>query len=272
LIYAVISWNRGHCDRRALFTVGALVFVVAVIDLANTWPEMALQLRTAEPVPSQLATSVGGGLFAALLAAGLAALLSGVGFWYARSKSPAKLATRLPAWAVGVAVALAVAGLAAVSGMLTPPTAPLWPAQKLATLAWPVVGALVDPIGLAGASGAALFVLYLLEQGTRGWTHRPWLAALLLVLISCAAAMSGGAEPEAALLRGTVKGLVSFMLLWWVLRHDLCAVPSFLATGMVLESARNAALDGTSGAWVLFAVGAAVTRYIAQPLPAYQHA
>ena len=279
LIFAVISWNRGHCDRRALFTVGALVLVVAVIDLANTWPEMALQLRTAEPVPSQLATSVGGGLFAALLAAGLSALLSGVGSWYARSKSPVRLATRLPPWAVGVAVALTVAGLAAVSAMLTPPTAPLWPSLKLATLAWPVVGALVDPIGLAGASGAALFVLYLLERGTRGWTHRPWLAALLLVLISCAAAMSGGAEPEAALLRGSVKGLVSFMLLWWVLRHDLRAIPSFLATGMVLEAARNAALDGTSGAWFLFAVGAAVTvgvtwavtRYIAQPLPAYQH-
>jgi peptidoglycan/LPS O-acetylase OafA/YrhL len=47
----------------------------------------------------------------------------------------------------------------------------------------------------------------------------------------------------------------------------------------VLDAARNAALDGTSGAWILFAVGAAVTvavawavtRYIARPLPAYQH-
>ena len=126
-----------------------------------------------------------------------------------------------------------------------------------------MVGALVDPIGLAGASGAALFVLYLIDRGTRGWIHRPWLAALLLVLISCAAALTGGGEPEAALVRGIVKGLVSFMLLWWVLRHDLRAVPSFLATGMVLEAARNAALEGTSGAWVLFAVGAAVTVAVA---------
>ena len=279
LVFAVMSWNHGHCDRRALLIVGALVFIVGVVDLANAWPDIALQLRTAEPVPSQLATTIVGGLFAAMLAAGLAALLSGVGAWYARTKSPVKLATRLPAWAVGVAVALAVAGLAAVSGMLEPHTAPLSPALKLATLGWPVVGALVDPIGLAGASGAALFVLYLLDRGTRGWTHRPWLAALLLVLISCAAALAGGGEPEAALLRGIVKGLVSFALLWWVLRYDLRAIPAFLATGMVLEAARNAALEGTSGAWVLFAVGAAVTvavawvvtRYIARPLPALQH-
>jgi hypothetical protein len=214
-------------------------------------------------------------MFTALLSAGLAGLLCGVGAWYARSKTPVILATRVPAWAVGVSVALAVAGLAAAFGMLAPRTAPLWPSLKLATLAWPVVGALVDPIGLAGASGTALFVLYLLDRGTRGWTHRPWMAALLLVLISCAAALVGGGEPEAAVLRGVVKGLVSFILLWWVLRYELRAIPSFLATGMVLEAARNAALEGTSGAWSLFAVGAAatvavawaVTRYIARPLP-----
>jgi hypothetical protein len=233
-----------------------------------------MQLRTAEPVAPQLAITIAGGLFAALLTAGLIALLAGVGAWYARSTPPTPLATRLPAWAVGVAVALAVAGLAAVSGMLAPRTAPLWPALKLAALAWPLVGALVDPIELVGASGAALFILYLLDRGTRGWSHRPWMAALLLVLLYCAVALVGGGEPEAALLRGVVRGLMSFALLWWVLRYDLRAVPSFLATAMVLEAAHNAALDGGVGAWGLFAAGAAVTvavtwavtRHIARPL------
>ncbi len=157
-----------------------------------------MQLRTAEPVASQLATTIAGGLFAALLAAGLMALLAGVGAWYARSTPPTPLATRLPAWAVGVAVALAVAGLGGgLRACWRRATAPLWPALKLASLAWPLVGALVDPIELVGASGAALFVLYLLDRGTRGWSHRPWMAALLLVLISCAVALAGGGEPEA---------------------------------------------------------------------------
>ncbi len=274
LVFAVISWNHGRCDKRALFMVGALVFTVGMIDFVNAWPEMAMHLQTAEPVIPQLATTMVGGLFAALLAGGLAGLLSGVGSWYARSQAPVGMPTRLPAWAVGVAVALAVAGLAAVSGMLAPRTAPLWPVLKLATLAWPVVGALVGPIGLTGTIGAALFVLYLLDRGTRGWTRRRWMAALLLVLISCAAALGGGGEPEAALVRGIVKGLVSFALLWWVLRYDLRAIPAFLATGTLLEAARSAALEGTSSAWFLFAVGAvvtaavvwAVTRYIARPI------
>ncbi len=113
LIFAVISWNHGHCDKRALFVVGALAMIVAVIDMANSWPEIAMQLSTAEPVASQLATTIAGGLFASVLTAGLMALLAGVGAWYARSTLPTPLATRLPAWAVGVAVALTVAGLAA---------------------------------------------------------------------------------------------------------------------------------------------------------------
>ena len=79
LVFAVISWNHGHCDRRALFIVGGLAMVVAVVDMANSWPEIAMQLRTAEPVASQLATTVAGGLFAALLTAGLMALLARVG-------------------------------------------------------------------------------------------------------------------------------------------------------------------------------------------------
>ena len=276
LIFAVISWNHGHCDKRALFVVGALAMIVAVVDMANSWPEIAMQLSTAEPVASQLATTIAGGLFASVLTAGLMALLAGVGTWYARTTLPTPLATRLPAWAVGVAVALTVAGLAAVSGVLAPRTAPLWPALKLSSLAWPLAGALIDPIELVGATGAALFILYLLDRGTRGWRHRPWMAALLLVFVSCVLALAGGGEPEGALLRGVVRGLVSFVLLWWVLRYDLRAVPSFLATGMVLEAAHSAALEGGAGAWGLFAAGAAVTvavtwavtRYIARPLPA----
>ena len=89
------------------------------------------------------------------------------------------------------------------------------------------------------------------------------------------AVLVGGGEPEAAALRGVVRGLVSFALLWWVLRYDLTTIPAFLATGMLLDAAHSAALDGTAGAWVLFAAGAvvtvavawAVTRYIAQRPP-----
>jgi hypothetical protein len=275
LIFAVISWNLGHVDKRALGIVGAIVVAVAVIDLGNSWPETAMRLQTAEPVVTQWATAIGAKLVAALLIAGLLALLSGVGSWFARSRSPVPLATGVPAWASGVAVALVVSGLAAAFEMLAPRTAPLWPSLSMATLAWPVVGVIVYPLGLVWVSGIALFMLYLMERGTRGWTRHVALAALLLVLIACAGALAGGSDPLAAVLRGVVRGVVSFLLVWQVLRYDLRAIPAFVATEMLLEAARNAALDGTPGAWGLFALGAAITvavawaitRYVGRPLP-----
>jgi len=276
LVFAVISWSRDQCDKRALHWVAALVFVAAVFDLANGWPDIAMQLRTAEPVTLQVATLLASGLFVALLVAGLMGLMSGVGAWHARSQVRAFPAERLPAWAVGVAVALAVAGLAAASETLALREAPLWPELKMAALAWPLAGALVEPFGLVPATGTALFVLFLLDRGTRRWTERLWMAALLLVSISFVAALVGGGEPLAALARGVVKGLLTFVLLWQVLRYDLRAIPAFLATGMVLEAANNAALEGSYEAWLRFAVSAlvtvavtiGVTRYIARPLAA----
>ena len=43
LIFAVLSWNRGQCDKRALFAVAALIMAVAIIDLGNSWPDLAMQ-------------------------------------------------------------------------------------------------------------------------------------------------------------------------------------------------------------------------------------
>ncbi|HQR11926.1 MAG TPA: CPBP family intramembrane metalloprotease [Casimicrobiaceae bacterium] len=274
LVFAVISWNQGHCDKRAMALVGALAMAAAIIDLGNDWPDMLMGLQTTEPVALQLAASVSGKLFAAILVAGLMALLSGVGSWFARSRNQAGLASRMPAWAAGAAVALAVAGLAAASSTMAERTMPLWPALGAASLAWPLLGAVVDPIGLVWSSGAALFVLYLIELGTHGWTRRVWVAALLLVAISCAGGLAAGGEPAIALVSGVVKGLVSFVLLWRVLRHDLRTIPAFLATGMVLDGARNAALSANAAAWPQFAIGVivtvavawAVTRYLARPL------
>ena len=223
---------------------------------------------------SQLATTIAGRLFAAALAAGLMGLLCGVGSWFARSRTSPGLASRLPAWAVGVTVGLSVAGLSALFATFAEPTAPLWPSLTLKDLAAPALGALVDPIGLVWASGVALFILLLIDRGTGGWTHRVWMAALFLVLISCTSGLVGGGEPLNALVSGVVKGLVSFVFLWLVLRYDLRAIPAFLATEMLLEGGRNAVLEGTVRAGLLFALSAlvtvavawAVTRYIAQPL------
>ena len=86
--------------------------------------------------------------------------------------------------------------------------------------------------------------------------------------------LQGDDDPAGALARGIISGLVAFVFLWRIVRYDARTVPALLATGLLLDGAQNAALAGTTNAWVLFAVGAAftvavawaTTRYIAQPL------
>jgi hypothetical protein len=274
LVLAIINWNRGHCDKPAMRALIALVFAVTVVNLGNNWPAIAYGLSTAQPVPSQVAIAGLSALFGGLVVALLGGLLGGVGAWYARWLHPVSLAGRLPAWANGIAVALVAHGLAAAFGALAPRDAPLAADLHLATPAWPMLAALVEPLKLAAASGLVLFVFYLFDRVTAHWTRRVWLAALIVVLVSCASALRDGDELVGALLRGTGGGLVAFALLWRVVRFDPRIVPALLATGMLLDGAQNSALAGTATAWGLFAAGAvvtvavawAVTRYIGRAL------
>ena len=62
---------------------------------------------------------------------------------------------------------------------------------------------------------------------------------------------------------------------WLVLRYDLRAVPAFVATGLILDGAKTAAVAATAQAWILLAPAALVpialawwvTRYVTAPLP-----
>jgi len=121
-----------------------------------------------------------------------------------------------------------------------------------------------------------MFLLCVIDRVTSGWTRRLPIAALALTAFGVAAALVSGRETGQALLQGAVEGLVALAFAWLVLRFDLRAVPAFVATGMVMDGARSAILDGTGSAWTSFTLATAVTivmawtamRYVARPLPA----
>jgi hypothetical protein len=81
----------------------------------------------------------------------------------------------------------------------------------------------------------------------------------VLVGIGVALAIVAGRDAGHALLQGGVEGLVALAMAWLVLRYDLRAVPAFVATGIVLEAGRTAALAGTATAWALVALATVVT-------------
>ncbi len=275
LIYAVIAWNRRRYDARAMVIVGGLSFLMLLASTANSWQAVAIQLNTAEPVAAQLTTRVLGALAGGLLVTLVFGLLGGVGAWYARGQKASPLAGRLPAWAMGAAAALATAGITAALTGLVEPSMPVWPDLKLEGSASPLAAAVIAGFAFVPAVAVTLFLLAAIDRATAGWTRRVPLAAFALALFGVAVALLSGHDVFEALRRGVVEGLVALAFAWLVLRYDMATVPAFVATGIVLEAARSAALTGTMHGWMLFAVAAIVTgalatlatRYLAAKLP-----
>jgi hypothetical protein len=258
LVYAVMAWSRGRSDRRAFVRVGIVSFLLVVLGVANQWPAVVFQLRTAEPVANQLAMSVLGPLAGGLAIGLLLGLLAGVGGHYARRQATVPVAGRLPGWILGIAAACVTAGIAASLTAIVRPDMPLWPDLKPAMAAWPWFAAVTSGFGIVPVLAITLFLLSVVDRATAGWTRRMVPAALALVAFGVAAAIISGQSVGHALLQGTVEGLTTFTFAWLVLRYDLRSVPAFVATGLVLEGAKAAAVAATAAAWMWFALASAV--------------
>ena len=276
LVYAVLAWSRDRSDRRAFAWAGGLALAMVLAGGVNNWPVLAFQLRTAEPVVNQLATSILGSLAGALAIAMLFGLLAGVGAYYARRQAPARMAGRLPPWALGVAAACTTAGIAAGLTALVPAPMPTWPDLAAQASASPWAAAIVSGIAVVPALVVTLFLLSVLDRATSGWTRRMPLAACVLMLFGIAAAIISGQSTWHALLEGVIEGATTFVFAWLVLRYDLRTVPAFVATGLVLGGGKSAALSNSATSWTLFVVSTlvlvalafAATRYVARPLAA----
>ena len=152
---------------------------------------------------------------------------------------------------------------------------PVWPDLKMQSFAWPWAGALTGGLAFIPAVTVTLFLLAVVDRATAGWTRRISLAALFLMLFGVAVAIVSGNELRDALLQGIVGGATTLAFAWLVLRYDLRTVPAFVATGLILDGAKTAAVAATAQAWILLAPAAVVTialawlatRYVMLPLP-----
>lgn len=269
LIMAVIDWTRGRCDRRALAAIAAIVFALGGVAIANGWPQMAMNLNTAEPIASQMAIASAGGLLGALVRALAVGLAAGVGAWAAIRQRAHPISGPLPVWAAGVAAALFAAGVGAALERLAPQTVPLWPAFAVESLALPALGAISAGVRTLAIASVGLFVLCFLEWLTAGWQRRGALAALVLVTAVAASSFVAAQDPVVAAVDGVVTGLATAAIVYGLLRFDATAVPAYLATGAVLQLAENALLKGTPTAFVHAALAAAIAIGVAWALTRY---
>ncbi len=275
LIFAVMAWNRGQCDRRVLLAVAAATLLGSIGSALFDLPQMFMQLSTAEPAGTQVALALLGGVAGRLPLALLVGLLAGVGMRDARARAAGVGAPALPAWIAGACGALTLRGMLAAFEALVPSRMPLWPEQGAWGLAWPGGAVLGSATAFVVALAVGLFLLALLARVTSGWTRRLPLAAAALVVLATASALPSARDLAPALIAGLVGGLTAFAVAALVLRHDARALPAFIATTVILAGAHGAALVGLPLAWVLFAASTgaiallawAATRYLRAPAP-----
>ena len=263
LVFAVIAWARGRSNRRALVFASVFVFAMIVLGILDGWPAQAFGLNTAEPVASQVLMSALTGAAGAVLFALLVGLLAGVGMHYARLRSPVRPEGRLPPWACGVCAALATAGIAAALAATVPAAMPSWPDLKQEGAWSPLLAAAITGLALVPATAVTLFLLAVFDRLTAGWTKRVPVIAALLIVLGVAVALVSGKDVLSAGARGAIEGLTTFAFAWLLLRYDLRTVPAFVATGIALEAARGALLDGTPSSWLACAITTAVACVLA---------
>lgn len=269
LVFGVLRWTRGLCDRRALVVVASIALAASALAIVNRWPEMAMALDTAEPIASQVAL----GALQALLAGAVGALLygmaAGVGAYAAQRQPALPLAGPLPAWAAGAAAALMSAGAGALFQYFVPQTTPRWPDASVAGAWWPPLAAALDGVQVLTMASTALFALACIAAVTRHYAERRWAAVCALVLVYCAGGIAAGQEPLLAMAAGSVEGTLTAIVIYAVLRFDARTVPAFIVTGMLLHALQRAIAAGTPSAWIAAAIMSVVGVAVAWQLVRY---
>ena len=267
LLVGINGWIRRRVDARALLVAFAVTFTMTLLMAVNAWPVTAMQLSTTEPVAAQLAMKLAGIVVVAFGGALIVGLCAGVGTFGARAFAPFARFGRWRPIVGAIAAGAFVVGLQAAMGALATPDAPQWPQAPWASLASPAAGALLSGLSFVAIASLQLFVVHVVSRITRGFSRRPWLAVLIIVILECAAALAqGGANIAGSLAAGAIAGLAASAVLWLLLRHDPRLVPAFAAPVTLLGSAARAI---QSGAVPLFAIDAAAPILVAWAMTLY---
>lgn len=234
--YAVVRWGRGNLPVQAFLGVGGVAFGLYLLDLGNRVHETTASFVTDQPFGHQLAFAWGGGIFTALLGAGLLGLLAGLAHGVERRGSVGSA----PALGAGACVGFLVAGGLSVLGLLDPARLPPWPDYGAADALLPW---LEDPLqgGIAllatGALGlAGLFALQRLSARWNAPIAVPAAASLLLgfAFAGVGPVPTSGTWIVAGLGLALLLGVVHFACARWglALVPGLVAVPLLMGAGI----------------------------------------
>jgi hypothetical protein len=228
-VSGIVAWSRRRYAARLFAVTTLLMFLAALLNIANNWPTTLAQMQTALPFGIQVGGVIGAGIVALIVAASLAGLAMGA--------LPRRLGVSgsLPdrdALMLGIAGGLFGTALTIVAAWLrTPAWAQTSDVSSLGSYL-PLMDVAIDPLtGLLTRIAVVATFLAGVSLITHGWTSRRIVGILALLVIGflgagapAGANVAGWAAAGAILAIGLV---VAYVLL---LRADLTMVPIALGT------------------------------------------
>ncbi|MFQ5632743.1 MAG: hypothetical protein ACE5I1_28580, partial [bacterium] len=239
-ILAIVSWSRKQFSVQAFVAIFALLFVLSIIGILNSWPALEMQFSTAQPYKNQAAIFVVGGLVVSLfIAAGVALVVGMAHFWHRETGTARRILSSL----TGIALGCAAAGVLTAFGNLKPSLSPVWADYSSTAAFLPIVSAGFGPVtGFIMRTAILLLLVAGTNHFTKSWTKSQGIFVVVWLLLGIVFAGTTGVETVFSwLLSGLGTGIVLLLVYHFVLRFDLAMVPLTVAVLSIFNQAKHIA-------------------------------
>jgi hypothetical protein len=234
-VIGILHWSRKRPFSPPTFVaIFATLFIASGLNTLNSWPVIAANASTTQPLELQLAIAISTSLIFSIFSAAAMGLVAGLiaGTLGTRGQSPRSLL-------IGVSVGLIVAGAAAFAHRVTTPMTPSWGNLAPLSMFLPLLGIAVSPIAAYITQTLMLLaIIYLLLR---------WPGAVGVWIVA-GLAISGTAGIETMtswLLLGATTGVVLLIAYILVFRHQ----PELLLPSVATITVLSALRDGLQHPW-----------------------
>jgi hypothetical protein len=260
-VVAVVRWSRKRFATGTFVKALGILAALGAIEIYSSWPQMTVQLSTAQSFSLQAGIIIGGGLVLTLMIASVTALIIGMTHRWL----PAQPAMGASGIAAGISLGALVAGLAALATATSTSLAPSWPELGPASSQIPWLATGLGPIaGWITGTTLMLLVVTLVHAATKGWSCRRLPFSILLVLLGLVLVGKDGIETIPLWL---ASGLGAGVVLWaayvTILRFNMALLPVAMATFSILATLRQGALNAFPGAVTGSVIAALLTAVLA---------
>jgi hypothetical protein len=233
-IIGVIHWSRHRqFSTRTFVAVFATLFVSAAFNALNSWPVIASQASTAQPLALQVGIALTGALVFALFSGLALALVAGLVASKMGTTDGGRVRAAIPRLLLGVSIGLLLAGAGALARHAVPPPNPLWGSLGSASGVVPLIGGALAPLNAYFIQTLVILALiYVLSR----WPRALW----IWVVAGLALAGTSGIETMAGwLILGGTTGIVLLIAYLLVFRQEPALVVLTTATLAVLVTLRD---------------------------------